>query len=42
MALMLGVSPWYALLVCFADAFAVRVVYGQPVISFSEALALFR
>ena len=35
MALLLGVSPWYALLVCFADAFAGRVIYAQPVISFS-------
>ncbi|HWO28556.1 MAG TPA: diguanylate cyclase [Candidatus Acidoferrum sp.] len=38
MALTLGVSPWYALLVCFADAFAGRVVYGQPVMSFSNTL----
>jgi integral membrane sensor domain MASE1 len=35
MALLLGVSPWYALLVCFADALAGRVIYAQPVISFS-------
>lgn len=35
MALLLGVSPWYALLVCFADAFAGRVIYAQPVMSFS-------
>jgi diguanylate cyclase (GGDEF)-like protein/PAS domain S-box-containing protein len=38
MALMLGVSPWYALLVCFADAFAGRVMYAQPVLSFSNTL----
>ncbi len=36
MALMLGVSPWYALLVCFADALAARVVFAQPVTSFSN------
>lgn len=36
MALMLGVSPRYALLVCFADAFAGKVVYGQPFMSFSN------
>ncbi|PYX55016.1 MAG: hypothetical protein DMG76_19540 [Acidobacteria bacterium] len=35
MALLLGISPWYALLACFADAFASRVIYSQPVISFS-------
>lgn len=38
MALMLGVSPWYALLVCFADAFAGRVIYAQPVLSFSNTI----
>jgi hypothetical protein len=35
MALLLGVSPWYALLVCFADALAGKVIYAQPVMSFS-------
>src|SRR5580692_340815 len=35
MALLLGVSPWYALLVCFADALAGRVIYAQPIMSFS-------
>jgi diguanylate cyclase (GGDEF)-like protein/PAS domain S-box-containing protein len=35
MALLLGISPWYALLVCFADALAGKVIYAQPVISFS-------
>ena len=38
MALLLGVSPWYALLVCFADALAGRVIYGQSVTSFSNTL----
>src|SRR5437899_7398635 len=38
MALMLGVSPWYALLVCFADAFAGRVIYSEPVMSFSNTI----
>ncbi len=38
MALMLGVSPWYALLVCFADAVVGRVVYSQPVMSFSNTV----
>jgi hypothetical protein len=36
MALLLGVSPWYALLVCFTDAFAGRAVYAQPVMSSSK------
>lgn len=38
MALLLGVSPWYALLVCFADALAARVIYAQPVTSFSSTV----
>jgi diguanylate cyclase (GGDEF)-like protein/PAS domain S-box-containing protein len=38
MALMLGVSPWYALLACLADTFAGRVLYAQPVMSFSNTL----
>src|SRR4029077_1261691 len=38
MALMLGVSPWYALLACFADVFAGKVIYAQPVMSFSGAV----
>ena len=35
MAVTLGVSPWYALLVCFSDALANRIIYAQPVLSFS-------
>jgi diguanylate cyclase (GGDEF)-like protein/PAS domain S-box-containing protein len=38
MALLLGVSPWYSLLVCFADTLAGRILYGQPVMSFSGSL----
>jgi diguanylate cyclase (GGDEF)-like protein/PAS domain S-box-containing protein len=38
MALLLGVSPWYALLVCFADALASRVIYAEPVMSFSNTV----
>ena len=38
MALLLGISPWYALLACFADAFASRVTYAQPVMSFSSTV----
>jgi diguanylate cyclase (GGDEF)-like protein/PAS domain S-box-containing protein len=35
MALLLGVSPWYALLVCLADALAGKLIYAQPITSFS-------
>ena len=38
MALMLGISPWYALLVCFAVAFTGRVIYTQPILSFSNTV----
>src|SRR6266436_6670087 len=38
MALLLGISPWYALLACFADALASTVIYGQPVMSFSNTV----
>lgn len=38
MALLLGVSPWYALLVCLADALAGWVLYTQTVMSFSNTV----
>jgi integral membrane sensor domain MASE1 len=38
MALMLGVSPWYALLACFSVAFASSVTYAQPAMSFSNTV----
>jgi len=38
MALLLGVSPWYALLVCLADALAAKSIYTQPVTSFSSTV----
>jgi diguanylate cyclase (GGDEF)-like protein/PAS domain S-box-containing protein len=38
MALVLGVSPRYALLACFAAALAGRVIYAQPVMSFSSTI----
>jgi two-component system sensor kinase FixL len=38
MALLLGVSPWYALLVCLADSFAAKVIYAQPIMSFSSTV----
>ena len=38
MALLLGVSPWYALLACLADALTGRIVYEQPTRSFSSTL----
>jgi hypothetical protein len=36
-ALLVGVSPWYAVLVCIADAFAGWFIYAQPVMSFGAA-----
>ena len=38
MALLLGVSPWYALLACFTGAFASRMIYAQPLMSFSNTV----
>jgi diguanylate cyclase (GGDEF)-like protein/PAS domain S-box-containing protein len=38
MALLLGVSPWYALLACFSSAFASRMIYAQPLMSFSNTV----
>jgi len=38
LALMLSVSPWYALLVAFSDALAGALIYHQPLISFGETL----
>ncbi|MGD0213441.1 MAG: diguanylate cyclase [Terriglobales bacterium] len=35
MALLLGVSPWYGLLVCLAGVLAGKLIYAQPVTSFS-------
>ena len=43
MALMLGISPRYAPLVCFSDVLAARIIYALPVISFGnivDALAI--
>ena len=40
MALLLGVNPWFALLAGFADVLAGKLIYQQPVISFSNAGAL--
>ena len=38
MALMLGVSPWYGFLVCFSAPLASRIVYAQPILSFSSTV----
>src|SRR6202167_2329287 len=38
LALMLGISPWYALLVCFADIASGALIYHQPLASWSESL----
>lgn len=39
MALLLGVSPWYAFLACLSDAFVSRVVYAQHALSFSNTVS---
>jgi len=38
LALMLGISPWYALLVAFCDVLAGAVIYHQPLWSYGETL----
>ena len=38
-ALMLGVNPWYALLACFADSLAGKVIYHQPLFSWTGLVA---
>jgi signal transduction histidine kinase/CheY-like chemotaxis protein len=38
LALLLGISPWYALLVCFSDALAGILIYKQPLSSLSGTL----
>ena len=38
MALMLGISPWYAVLAFFTNAFTNTVLYAQPVLSFSNTI----
>jgi diguanylate cyclase (GGDEF)-like protein/PAS domain S-box-containing protein len=38
MALLLGVSPWYAVLACVSVALAGRVIYAQPLTSYSNTV----
>ena len=38
-ALMLGVSPWYALLICFANSLANTAIYHQPLLSWGGLVA---
>ena len=38
LALMLGVNPWYSLLVCLAGAACGALIYHQPLASWSESL----
>jgi diguanylate cyclase (GGDEF)-like protein/PAS domain S-box-containing protein len=40
MALLLGVSPWFAVVAALADILAAQVIYHQPIISFSNVGAL--
>jgi hypothetical protein len=38
LALMLGISPWYALLVCLAGVASDAWIYHQPLASWSESI----
>jgi len=38
LAAMLGISPWYALLVCLADALAGAWIYHQPLVTYGETI----
>jgi diguanylate cyclase (GGDEF)-like protein/PAS domain S-box-containing protein len=38
MAFLLGISPWYAILVCFSVAIAGRAIYAQPLTSLSNTV----
>ena len=38
MALLLGMSPWYAFLVCLSDVLAGSIVYAQSAMSFSNTV----
>lgn len=38
MALMLGISPRYAILVCFSNVLAGSVMYGQSILTFSNSV----
>jgi hypothetical protein len=38
LAILLGISPWYAVLVCFSDALAGALIYHQSPLSFGETV----
>jgi diguanylate cyclase (GGDEF)-like protein/PAS domain S-box-containing protein len=38
LALLLGISPWYALVVCCSDVLAGVLIYHQPILSFGGTL----
>jgi signal transduction histidine kinase/DNA-binding response OmpR family regulator/HPt (histidine-containing phosphotransfer) domain-containing protein len=38
LALMLGISPWYAGLACLSGVIAGKVIYDQPITTFSETI----
>jgi hypothetical protein len=38
MALLLGVSPWYGVLVCLSDALAGKIIYAQSAMSFGNTV----
>src|ERR1700744_4911854 len=42
LALLLGVSPWYAVLVCFTDALVGVLLYHQSIWSYGETIGSIR
>jgi diguanylate cyclase (GGDEF)-like protein/PAS domain S-box-containing protein len=38
LAVLLGISPWYTVLVCLADALAGALIYHQPLLSYGETV----
>ena len=38
LALLLGISPWYAVPICLADSLAGALIYHQPLASFGETV----
>jgi diguanylate cyclase (GGDEF)-like protein/PAS domain S-box-containing protein len=41
MAFLLGISPWYGLLACFSVPLASKLIYAQPLMSFSNTVDAF-
>src|SRR5438128_919934 len=37
-AMMLGLSPWYAVVAAFSNVLASKLIYGQPLLSFTNTI----